>query len=106
MRGNKLANIRENEVNANIFEHTEIQLHVPIFTDCGTLVAPEDGSVAFTTTTFESVATYTCNPGYFITGGTVRVCLHDGYWTGTDPSCHRKGLKKIKLLNYMYMYIN
>ncbi len=58
--------------------------------DCMGLSNPIDGMVALTTTTFESTATYSCNTGYTLTGGSTRMCGADGEWTPIAPICNRK----------------
>ncbi len=54
--------------------------------DCGALTAPTDGMLAADTTTFGSVATYTCNAGFTLVGAAERTCLADG-WSDDDPIC-------------------
>ena len=34
-----------------------------------------------------TVATYTCDTGYTLNGGTTRTCGSDGVWSGSDPAC-------------------
>ncbi len=34
-----------------------------------------------------TVATYTCDNGYTLTGGSFRQCQNDGTWSGTTPTC-------------------
>ncbi|XP_064386051.1 sushi, von Willebrand factor type A, EGF and pentraxin domain-containing protein 1-like [Halichondria panicea] len=34
-----------------------------------------------------TVATYTCNIGYALTGDTIRSCWSDGVWSGSAPTC-------------------
>ena len=61
-----------------------------IFTACpsGQVSAPADGSVTFTASNyFESVATFTCDDGYDLIGECQLVCLSDGNWSGSKPSC-------------------
>jgi hypothetical protein len=55
--------------------------------DCGTLMAPANGSVSAPTTTYGSVATYSCAIGYGASGSSTRTCQADGTWSGTMPSC-------------------
>ena len=55
--------------------------------DCGNLMDPANGAVSLTTTTYNSVATYSCNDGYTLVGDTSRTCLDDGSWSGTAPTC-------------------
>ncbi|XP_060603499.1 CUB and sushi domain-containing protein 3-like [Ruditapes philippinarum] len=58
-----------------------------IIVDCGPISNPENGSVLVPSSTFASVATYTCLNGYFLTGSATRLCTSDGYWNGSAPSC-------------------
>ncbi len=44
-------------------------------------------------TVFQSLATYSCNKGFEISGDETRVCNVDGSWLGTMPSCKRKSQK-------------
>ncbi len=34
-----------------------------------------------------TVATYTCDTGYTLNGGTTRICRSDGIWSGSAPTC-------------------
>ena len=34
-----------------------------------------------------TIATFTCDNGYTLTGGSFRACLNDGTWDGTAPTC-------------------
>ena len=65
---------------------------------CNALPAPDNGRVVFSTGvsaiySFGTVATYICDPGFGIVGGTIlRTCGGDGLtpngtWTGSAPSC-------------------
>ena len=38
-------------------------------------------------TEFGSVATYTCNTGYDLTGESKRTCQATGTWSGKEPKC-------------------
>ena len=62
----------------------------PIVFDCGSPVDEmfdtETGNALFSTQTFGSVATFTCNSGYMLQGSAIRTCVLGG-WTGTPPSC-------------------
>ena len=35
----------------------------------------------------DTVATYTCDTGYTLNGGTTRTCGSDGVWSGSAPVC-------------------
>ena len=54
---------------------------------CGTLTSPTNGSVTVPSTTYGSIANYSCNVGYSLTGSTTRTCGADGNWTNTAPTC-------------------
>ena len=58
--------------------------------ECPVLTDPLNGSVFFTTTTFNSVATYECDDGFILSGSEQRTCLETGQWSGEDPTCVRK----------------
>ena len=65
---------------------TSCTYHLPI-ADCSSVTAPTNGEVSQPSTTYESVATYTCNRGYTLNGDATRVCGDDGTWNGTTPTC-------------------
>ena len=59
-----------------------------IVVDCGTLNDPANGRVSHTAgTTFEQTATYSCNTGYNLVGGSTRTCQASGAWSGNAPTC-------------------
>ncbi len=37
-----------------------------------------------------TMATYTCDTGYTLNGGTTRICESNGMWSGSAPVCQRK----------------
>ena len=39
-----------------------------------------------------ATASYTCNPGYTLSGNDMRTCqdVSNGMWKGSDPSCNRE----------------
>lgn len=55
--------------------------------NCGALEDPENGKVSFDFTTFESVATYTCDSGFDVSGDSSRTCNGTGQWTGSSATC-------------------
>jgi hypothetical protein len=55
--------------------------------DCGPLSQPAQGSVSVPSTTYGSVATYSCPVGYGPVPGATRTCQADGTWSGTAPTC-------------------
>ena len=54
---------------------------------CGKLPAPVNGDVFWESTDFNSIASYTCSNGFFLTGASERVCLADGFWSERPPRC-------------------
>ena len=60
--------------------------------DCGELQHPSFGSVTLTSgTTYNSVATYTCDVGYYRVGDGTRTCTSVGAWDGQPPICRIYG---------------
>ena len=64
-----------------------VSLHKLTVVDCGSLFAPENGTLTINGTTFASTANYSCNEGYNITGDEMRTCQENGSWIGQDPAC-------------------
>lgn len=46
------------------------------------------------------VAHYNCPRGYYMEGNETRVCLQNGSWSGSSPTCYRNYLL-IKLLTIL-----
>ncbi len=45
-------------------------------------------------------ATYSCNSGYALTGNTItRVCMNEGIWSGSAPTCQGKAYKLVVMVN-------
>ncbi|XP_064397052.1 sushi, von Willebrand factor type A, EGF and pentraxin domain-containing protein 1-like isoform X2 [Halichondria panicea] len=55
--------------------------------NCGLLPSLSNGEVSFSATTFNSVASYTCDLGYILIGETSRMCQLDEQWSGDAPTC-------------------
>ncbi|XP_064386396.1 P-selectin-like [Halichondria panicea] len=53
---------------------------------------------------FSSSVTYTCNPGYTLNGGTIRVCVSDGVWSGLAPVCQQITCPDLVLPTLMVSY--
>ena len=61
-----------------------------VVVDCGILTNPAYGHVSHTArTTFGETATYSCDPGYTLVGGSIRTCQATGSWSGSAPTCQR-----------------
>jgi len=57
-------------------------------TDCGLLSHPANGQVMLLNgTTLGSVANYSCNPGYTLSGPMSRACVEISVWSGFNPGC-------------------
>ena len=53
--------------------------------DCDALTNPANGQVSHTARTrFGETATYSCDPGYTLVGGSTRICQATGNWSGRD----------------------
>ena len=62
--------------------------HVDI--DCGDPGTPTNGQRSLSSTTYNSVVTYTCDVGYTLQGSNSRTCQSDGEWSGSVPQCSRE----------------
>ena len=61
-------------------------MHVVV--DCNSLANPGNGTVSATTTTFGSVASYSCSGSrYLLVGNATRMCQANGEWSGGVPAC-------------------
>ena len=68
------------------------QLKIWDLSDCGNLTTPADGSIAYSSgTTYQSVATFSCNTGYTLDGDAKRTCQANSLWSNSDPSCEING---------------
>ena len=55
--------------------------------DCGTPQETPSAILDYLSTTVGSVSNYTCVEGYRLVGRAERVCLQNGSWSGTVPTC-------------------
>jgi hypothetical protein len=55
--------------------------------NCGSLTAPEFGTVSAPVTTYGADATYACTGQHSILGSSTRKCEATGRWSGTAPTC-------------------
>ena len=72
-----------------------ISLHLLLIViDCGSPQEYPNADVQFTTTLYQSMATYKCRAGYELasteTPSLTIECQADGTWTGLTPMCNRK----------------
>lgn len=75
------------------------QLYSYIITavDCGHPSGPPNGHVAVAEVSFGSVATYSCNTGYGLSGPATRTCLSNGEWSSSAPTCNGKSQLLMRL---------
>ena len=68
--------------------------------------AISNGGVTYTNLAVNSGrATYQCDEGYSISSEDTRECEGDGRWSGTLPTCERKGTKIIMWLVGIGIYV-
>lgn len=58
--------------------------------DCGPLIAPRNGTVNVSITTYEGVAFYNCSHGYNLIGVSRRMCQANATWSSEEPMCEGK----------------
>ena len=71
--------------------------------ECSELANPTNGAVSVTSVTQGSIATYSCNSGYYLNGSFNRICQANGTWGGSDPTCKRT-LKKLIMIWFCNIY--
>ena len=69
---------------------TVVPLYLPSSAvECGDPGTPTNGQRSLSSTTYNSVVTYTCDVGYTLQGSNSRTCQSSGLWSGTQPLCMR-----------------
>ena len=68
-----------NKINGNIQTLSTV--------NCPELSDPTDGAVTLTNRTEGSIAQYTCNSGFVVSGESSRECGADGRWSGEELTC-------------------
>lgn len=61
--------------------------NLTVVISCGDLPAPPNGKKIGSQNTFGASAIFSCNPGYVLSGSTVRECLLSGLWSGDETRC-------------------
>ena len=72
--------------------------------DCGPLTAPADGTVDYSASIYQSVATFTCNTGYTLQGSATLICQSNGNWDNADPTCQINGKVQLCIFNILGHY--
>lgn len=62
---------------------------------------PTNGRTVVNSTTVGSVAFHSCDEGYVLDGTDRRVCLSNGSWSKTLPSCNRKCHLTVNITRYI-----
>lgn len=57
---------------------------------CEKIVAPHHGSMTCTGLVTNSKCSFSCNPGYSLTGSQKRICQASSRWGGNKTSCDGK----------------
>ena len=57
--------------------------------NCGDPGTPTNGQRSLSSTTYNSVVTYTCDVGYSLQGSNSRTCQSDRQWNASVPQCNR-----------------
>lgn len=73
-----------------LYTSTSWLLHVLLIAviGCPYLDPPANGKVELSGMIVDSIATFTCDPGFELIGKTLtRVCQSDGRWSGISPQC-------------------
>ncbi|CAL1545259.1 unnamed protein product [Lymnaea stagnalis] len=58
-----------------------------VIVNCTEPVPKPNGSVVYTTLTYQSVALFTCDPGFRLEGRTTLSCTETGQWSDESPPC-------------------
>ena len=48
---------------------------------------PDNGVVMQGNREYQTIANYTCDPGFGLDGDEMRTCQADGMWSGEQPTC-------------------
>ncbi len=74
--------------------------------NCDFLDNPLNGQVSFTSTSIGSIASYTCSPGFRLTGVNTRECLQERVWSGIEPICERTCNFSMQLCMHFFFNYN
>jgi CUB/sushi domain-containing protein len=68
--------------------------------DCGKLDSLSHGTKSGTSTSYGTKVTFTCNPGYRLSGSSSRTCRADGTWEGIQPTCEIQQCAALSVPNF------
>ena len=66
---------------------------------CSDPGTPTNGQRSLSSTTYNSVVTYTCDVGYTLQGANSRTCQSNGQWSGSVPQCKSMFLQTFAVIN-------
>ncbi len=66
--------------------------------ECDELESLENGAVSKLSNSVGSVASYSCEPGFMISGPRERVCQLSVAWSSPTPSCERKEILPLRFI--------
>lgn len=55
--------------------------------ECGSLAMPTNGSTYGELTTYPNKVYFNCDEGFVLQGSSIRVCMANGSWSGTETLC-------------------
>lgn len=83
----------------NLYKHIKLSIVTYLvskyFSGCIPPDSPLNGEVAINGMKTEARLSYSCNPGYEISGESERKCLASGNWSAGEPKCERKWYIKL-----------
>lgn len=69
--------------------------------NCGPLGIPKNGSLLGNLTVFPNSAQFQCDPGFVLSGSSIRRCQANGTWSGLKTLCSGKMLHKGNFTAYL-----
>ncbi len=73
--------------------------------ECDELESLEKGVVSKLSNSLGSVANYSCEPGFMISGPRERVCQLSPAWSSPTPSCERKEITHISSSSLLIVHV-
>ena len=72
----------------NEFMFEILKMFYLYITECSSLTSPANGNITYSSgTTYLSVASFSCNPGYTKSSTATRTCMADTHWSNANPNC-------------------
>ena len=74
--------------------------------DCGDPGTSTNGQRTLSSTTYNSVVTYTCDEGHTLQGANSRTCQDNGQWNGSVPQCTSESISANMLVLGLGLEVN